>query len=85
MPDPNATPTVRMPTTEQPAQAGETVKPGYQTSEFWLSTIATLAGVLLASGALPEGGTGAQIVGGLLAVLSSLGYTASRTSLKRGA
>jgi hypothetical protein len=58
-------------------------KAGFRTSEFWLSTIATLAGILLASGALTEGGTAAQITGGILAVLASLGYTASRTSLKQ--
>jgi hypothetical protein len=58
-------------------------KPGFQTTEFWLSTIATLAGILLASGALAEGGTAAQITGGILAVLVSLGYTASRTAIKR--
>ena len=58
-------------------------KPGFQTTDFWLSTIATLAGILLASGALAEGGTAAQITGGILAVLASLGYTASRTAIKR--
>lgn len=57
-------------------------KPGYRTSEFWLSTVAILLGIVLASGAVPEGGMVAQIVGGVLSVLSSLGYTASRTQVK---
>ncbi len=73
-PTPNPTTT----NTQDPAQ-----RRGFTTSEFWLSTIATVAGILLASGALPEGGTAAQITGGILAVLASLGYTASRTSLKK--
>ncbi len=58
------------------------VKPGYQTTEFWLSTLALLLGLALASGAVPDGGLAAQIIGGILSVLSSLGYTASRTKVK---
>ena len=58
------------------------VKPGYQTTEFWLSTLALLLGLALASGAVHEGGLAAQIIGGVLSVLSSLGYTASRTKIK---
>jgi hypothetical protein len=58
-------------------------KPGYKTTEFWLTTVATLAGIVLASGLIVEGSTAAQIVGGVLAVLSQLGYTASRTQVKK--
>jgi len=59
-----------------------TVKPGIRTTEFWLSSVALLLGLVLASGAIPEGGLAAQIIGGVLSVLSSLGYTASRTKVK---
>lgn len=59
-------------------------KSGYRTTEFWLSAVATLLGVILASGAVLEGGVVAQIVGGLLSVLSSLGYTAARAKVKAG-
>lgn len=78
MSDPNA-PTTRIPSAEE----AKTVKPGYKSTEFWLSAVATLLGIVLASGAIPEGGTIAQIVGGILSVLASLGYTASRTQVKR--
>ena len=67
-----------MPETTDPAK-----KPGFKTTEFWLSSIAMILGVVLASGAIPEGGMAGQIVGGVLSVLASLGYTASRTQVKK--
>lgn len=57
-------------------------KPGYKTTEFWLSGIATVLGIVLASGAIQDGGMVAQIVGGVLSVLASLGYTAARAKVK---
>ena len=60
-------------------------KPGYKTTEFWLSLLATLLGFLLASGAMDvvsEESWIARIVGGLVAVLASLGYSASRAKVK---
>lgn len=60
------------------------VKPGFKTTEFWLSTLALLLGLALASGAVPDGGLAAQIIGGVMSVLASLGYTASRTKVKSG-
>ena len=63
-----------------------TVKPGWKTTEFWLSLIATLIGALLASGALnptdPTQGKILQIVGLISTLLASMGYTAARTSAK---
>mgnify|MGYP006295731821 CR=1 FL=1 len=62
-------------------------KPGYKTTEFWLSLLATLLGFLLASGvmdAVPQESWIARIVGGLVAVLASLGYSASRAKVKTG-
>lgn len=67
-----------MPETTEPAK-----KPGFKTTEFWLSSLAMVLGVVLASGAIPEGGMAGQIVGGVLSVLASLGYTASRTQVKK--
>lgn len=77
MSDPNA------PTQKLPAETTQQSKPGYRTSEFWLSSLAMLLGVVLASGAMPEGGIASQIAGGVLSVLASLGYTASRTQVKK--
>ena len=63
-------------------------KPGYKTTEFWLSLLATLLGFLLASGAMdaaPADSWIAKLVGGVVAVLATLGYSASRetTSVAR--
>jgi len=60
-------------------------KPGYKTTEFWLSLLATLLGFLLASGAMDgvtEESWIARLVGGAVAVLASLGYSASRAKVK---
>jgi len=60
-------------------------KPGYKTTEFWLSLLATLLGFLLASGvmdAVPEESWIAKLIGGLVAVLATLGYSASRAKVK---
>lgn len=58
-------------------------KPGYKTTEFWLSSVATILGLAMASGAIADGGTVAQIVGGVVALLAGMGYTASRTQAKK--
>ena len=63
-------------------QAQPKKRPGFKTSEFWLSSTATILGIALASGLIADGGTAAQIVGGALSILASLGYTASRTQVK---
>ena len=60
-------------------------KPGYKTTEFWLSLLATLLGFLLASGVMDgvaEDSWIAKVVGGLVAVLATLGYSASRAKVK---
>ena len=62
-------------------------KPGYKTTEFWLSLLATLLGFVLASGAMDgvsQESWVAKLVGGAVAVLASLGYTASRAKVKTG-
>lgn len=59
-------------------------KSGFRTTEFWLSSAATLLGLLLASGVF-DGDTesvAAKIVGGAVSILAALGYTASRTKVK---
>jgi len=44
--------------------------------------MAVILGAVMASGVLPQGGLVTQIVGGVMSVLGSLGYTASRTQVK---
>ncbi len=62
-------------------------RPGYKTTEFWLSLLATLIGFLMASGALDsvsEDSWIAKLIGGAVAVLAALGYNASRAKVKSG-
>lgn len=65
------------------------VKPGYTTSEFYLSAAAMLVGIVLASGLLsPDNPTHAQVLqvlGVVSALLASMGYTVVRGSSKRTA
>lgn len=58
------------------------MKPGYKTTEFWLTLIATVIGATVASGILVEGSMLAQILGIALVALSNLGYTYSRSKVK---
>jgi len=59
-------------------------KAGWRCTEFWLSTAATLVGLVMASGVLPEqtDNLWVRLIGGVVAVLAALGYTASRAKVK---
>jgi len=57
-------------------------KPGYKTTEFWLSLMAIAIGAVAASGAVDLGGTATQVVGIVEAALVALGYTGARLTLK---
>lgn len=57
-------------------------KPGYKTTEFWLTLATMVVGTLLASGVVAEGSDAAKWVGGAIAILAKLGYDATRTKLK---
>ena len=72
------------PATATSAAADPTVKPGYQTTEFWLSAAATLVGLAIASGIVPTTGTWPQVVGLVTGLLGAMGYTVSRTTVKNG-
>jgi hypothetical protein len=62
------------------------VKPGWQSTEMWLTALAQVLGAVLYSGMLsPEDPVDQHIlkVGGLaLAILTALGYKVSRTMVK---
>lgn len=58
-------------------------KPGYKTTEFWLSLVATLVGLFVGSGILPGEHLAMKIAGFVLAALGALGYSASRAVVKR--
>lgn len=58
------------------------MKPGYKTSEFWLTVVATLIGLLFASGAVEEASGIGKIAGLAASVLATLGYSYSRGAAK---
>lgn len=61
-------------------------RPGWKTTEFWMTLGALILSLLLGSGILtPESAdVAATIVGGVVAVAASIGYISSRTVIKRG-
>lgn len=62
-------------------------KPGYKTTEFWLSLAAILIGAVMASGMLDGLGTdhwAVKAIGIAASVLGALGYSASRALTKSG-
>lgn len=56
-------------------------KPGYKTTEFWLSFVAIALGGLKASGAI-EGSSVEGWVGLVISALAALGYSATRGWVK---
>jgi len=59
-------------------------KPGWQTTEFWLSAVAALVGLLLASGAIPAGSSLDKGLGLITAGMAALGYSVARGVTKSG-
>ena len=58
-------------------------KPGYKTTEFWLSAAAAAIGGMLAAGVIAPASTAAQVVGLISSALVALGYTGARLNLKK--
>jgi len=61
------------------------MKPGFKTSEFWLAAVASIVGLVVASGAVEESGTIGKVIGLIVAGLASLGYSVSRGAAKKPA
>ncbi len=57
-------------------------KPGYKSTEFWLSLAASLLGLAFSSGLIGAGGTAEKIAGLAASVLGALGYAVSRGMTK---
>jgi hypothetical protein len=72
-------------TTLPPAPPAAPPKSGITTTEFALNLAAAVVGALLASGVLADGSLYARLAGMAAMVLSSLGYTWSRTAIKAAA
>ena len=66
-------------------KAEKSVKPGYKTTEFWMSAVVVILGLVMASGAVGEATMASQIIGGVLAALGTLGYGADRAKTKAAA
>jgi hypothetical protein len=57
-------------------------KPGYKTSEFWLSLAAVVVSYVISSDVLGEGTVQSKAIMIVATVLAALGYTASRAIVK---
>lgn len=57
-------------------------KPGYRTTEFWISLAAVLTGAIAVSGIVPTDSVWERIVGLVVAAFAALGYTGARLSVK---
>jgi hypothetical protein len=60
------------------------MKPGYKTTEFWMSLAAVLIGGFMASGVFTADSAGGKVIALIAGVLGSLGYTVSRAWVKVG-
>ena len=71
-----------METNQQQAPAAA-AKPGFKTTEFWLSLTAVLVGAVIASGIVPADSVWERIAGLAVSALAALGYTGARLAVKR--
>jgi hypothetical protein len=62
-----------------------TPKPGYKTSEFWMTLASQLVAAFLAAGIVPDTHVAVKVAAFVAAALSSLGYTVARASAKKPA
>ena len=58
---------------------------GIKTTEFWITAIVVLAGLLPTSGLFPEGHWGVKVCGLVVSVAAALGYTMARAGVKSAA
>lgn len=58
-------------------------KSGFTSTEFWINLAVAVLGALMTTGAIAADSTIGKIIGAILMVAAALGYTASRTILKK--
>lgn len=68
-------------TNESPAP--EPIKPGWKTTEFWLSTVVTVIGIMYGTGLIAPGTVWDKIIGFVSAALVAGGYSVSRGIVKK--
>jgi len=59
-------------------------KPGYKTTEFWLTLLAMVVGLLIASGVTVETSMLGKILALAASTLAGLGYAVVRGGVKKG-
>ena len=59
------------------------MRPGWKTSEFWVTFVVATVSLMFTSGVVVEGSTTEKVVGYIVAALVALGYTGVRGSLKK--
>lgn len=59
-------------------------KPGYKTTEFWLTVVVFALSFLATSGLFSDSSQTAKIVGVILDTLAAMGYSSSRGIAKSG-
>lgn len=71
---------------ETPAPTSSTtVKPGWRTTEFWLTILSNIVSILLIADVFPVDSKWSKIIGAIGLVLSNLGYTVFRSGVKKAA
>ncbi len=58
------------------------MKPGYKTTEFWLSVAAMVIGALIASGVFGDASMAGKVLAWAASALAALGYSVSRGLVK---
>lgn len=58
------------------------MKPGWRTSEFWITVVANLINLAVQSGLFPDEGTIGKGLAFVSAALATLGYSAARSAVK---
>lgn len=59
------------------------MKPGFKTTEFWISVAVTVVSLLVASGAFAEESGVGKVLALIAAALASAGYSAARAVAKK--
>jgi len=59
--------------------------PGWKTSEFYMMAAAVIVGLLIASGLVSDASSFGKVLALAASTLASLGYSASRTVVKKNA
>lgn len=87
MTDTAATPATSTTATETPSTVttATTIKPGWQTTEFYFALAAKILSGLFAFGLVGDGSTLSRLAGVAGFVLTQMGYTVSRTLIKTAA